>query len=296
MRVENIQMKYTVYMEWRRSDNVNRGKLYICPTPIGNLEDITLRTIRILREVDLIAAEDARHSIKLLNHLEIKKPLTSYHEHNIREKGPELIEKITSGLNIALISDAGMPGISDPGQELIKEAIDENIEVVALPGPTAGITALVLSGLSTDKFIFYGFLSPKKRERRQELEIIKENSYTTIIYESPHRLKELLKDMIAILGTRKISVSREITKKYEETFRGTAEEALVKFSKSRVRGEFVIVIEGDAQVEKKTKEIDVGEKLKELLNEGLSKKEAVKKVSQEYGIPRNSVYKESLKI
>ncbi len=160
---------------------MEKGTLYICPTPIGNLEDITLRTIRILGEVDLIAAEDTRHSIRLLNHFDIKKPLTSYHEHNIREKGVELIYKLNNGQDIALISDAGMPGISDPGQELIREAIAQNIEVTALPGATASITALVVSGLMTDKFTFYGFLSSKKKERRRELEDIEKCKITSII-------------------------------------------------------------------------------------------------------------------
>ena len=186
---------------------MKRGILYICPTPIGNLEDITLRTIRILGEVDLIAAEDTRHTIKLLNHYDIKKPLTSYHEHNIKEKGSMLIEKLSLGQNIALVSDAGMPGISDPGEELIRQAIDEGIEVIGLPGPTASITALVISGLSTDKFIFEGFLSSKKGDRKKELEKIKEYRKTTIIYEAPHRLINLLEDMRDILGNRNLSIS-----------------------------------------------------------------------------------------
>lgn len=274
---------------------MEKGILYICPTPIGNLEDITLRTIRILGEVDLIAAEDTRHSIKLLNHFDIKKPLTSYHEHNIREKGVELIHKLNNGQNIALISDAGMPGISDPGQDLIREAIQENIEVIALPGATASITALVVSGLPTDKFTFNGFLSSKKRERRSQLEEIKNNRTTSIIYESPHRLMGLLEDMAYILGDRRLSISRELTKKYEETFRGTPEQALEKFKESGIRGEFVIVIEGNFE-ERDLEEIDIIEELKDLLQDGLTKKEAIKKVSQEYGIPKNLVYSESLKI
>lgn len=293
--MDHIQMKYIRSMEWKGMIKMEKGKLYICPTPIGNLEDITLRTIRILGEVDLIAAEDTRHSIKLLNHLDIKKPLTSYHEHNIREKGIELISKLNEGLNIALISDAGMPGISDPGQELIRQAIEENIEVVPLPGPTALITGLVVSGLLTDKFTFYGFLPSRKRERRKELETIKEYKNTTILYESPHRLMGLLEDISYILGDRKLSISRELTKKYEETFRGTGQEAIEKFKESGVRGEFVVVVEGNLE-EEEVEEIDIIETLKGLLEEGWSKKEAVKKVSQEYGIPKNLVYKESLKI
>lgn len=271
------------------------GKLYICPTPIGNLDDITIRTINILREVDLIAAEDTRHSIRLLNFLDIKKPLTSYHEHNIMEKGPELIAKLLEGINIALISDAGMPGISDPGEDLIKKAIEEGIEVIGLPGPTASITALVISGLDTRRFIFYGFLSSKKKERREELMDIKNYPYTTIIYESPHRLLNLLKDMDDVLVDRKISVSREITKKYEETFRGTAGKALDKFEEDGVKGEFVIVIEGNTE-EIPDEEIDIEEELIKRIENGYSKKEAIKEIVSLYDLPKNIVYKKSLEI
>lgn len=274
---------------------MKRGILYICPTPIGNLEDITLRTIRILGEVDLIAAEDTRHTIKLLNHYDIKKPLTSYHEHNIKEKGTMLIEKLNLGQNIALVSDAGMPGISDPGEELIRQAIDEGIEVVGLPGPTASITALVISGLSTDKFIFEGFLSSKKGDRKKELEKIKEYRKTTIIYEAPHRLINLLEDMSDILGDRKISISRELTKKYEETFRGTVAEALEKFKTLGVKGEFVLIVEGNHE-EEEIEVIDIGLLLERYISEGMTKKEAVKKVSEETGIAKNLVYKESLNL
>lgn len=288
-------MKYMIYMEEIRRYKMEKGILYICPTPIGNLEDITFRTLRILKEVDLIAAEDTRHSIRLLNHFDIKKPLTSYHEHNIREKGKELIYKMNMGENIALISDAGMPGISDPGQELIRESIEEGIEVIALPGATASITALVISGLSTDKFIFEGFLSSKRKDRKKELLDIKDNKKTTIIYESPHRLMGLLEDMEYILEERKISISRELTKKYEETFRGTSSEALEKFKSEGVKGEFVIIIEG-SKAEEIIEEVNIEEKLREYIDLGLTKKEAIKKVSQENGIPKNIIYKESLKI
>lgn len=274
---------------------MERGKLYICPTPIGNLEDISFRTIRTLEEADLIAAEDTRHTIKLLNHYDIKKPLTSYHEHNIKEKGMELIEKLNNGTNIALVSDAGMPGISDPGEVLIGEAIDEGIEVIVLPGATASITALVGSGLPTDKFIFEGFLSPKKNERVKELKRIKEYKYTTIIYEAPHRLLNLLEDMLDALGKRKISISRELTKKYEETFRGTIDEALDYFRDSGVRGEFVLIIEGN-QEEEVEEEVDIESLLRKLIEEGMTKKEAVKRVVEETGLAKNMVYKESLKL
>lgn len=272
---------------------MEKGKLYICPTPIGNLKDITLRTLETLEEVDLIAAEDTRHTVKLLNHYNIKNPLTSYHEHNIREKGAELIQKLNQGTNIALVSDAGMPGISDPGEVLIKDAIDNEIEVIPLPGASASITALVVSGLSTEKFVFEGFLSSKKKQRRLELERIKIEKKTTIIYESPHRLLPLLQDIIDILEDRKLSISRELTKRYEETFRGTGKEALEKFQLDGVRGEFVLIIEGN-QEEEKEEEIDIKEKLKDYIEEGYSNKEAIKKVSKEYNLPRNLVYKESL--
>lgn len=273
---------------------MEKGTLYICATPIGNLEDITLRTIRILKEVDLIAAEDTRHTIRLLNHLNIKKPLTSYHEHNIKEKGIELIYKLKDGIDIALVSDAGMPGISDPGADLVRQAIEYDIPMVVLPGATASITALVLSGLDTDKFIFEGFLSSKRSHRRRELENIKEYRKTTIIYESPHRILATLKDISDILGERQLSISRELTKKYEETFRGIASEAIEKFSESKVRGEFVIVLEGNLE-EDEPEEIDIREALNRYINEGYSNKEAVKKVSSEYDIPKNLVYAESLK-
>lgn len=273
---------------------MEKGKLYICPTPIGNLEDITLRTIRILGEVDLIAAEDTRHTIGLLRHFDIKKPLTSYHEHNIREKGDELIEKLSDGKNVALVSDAGMPGISDPGADLVGLAIEKGLEVVVLPGPSASLTALVASGLNTDKFIFEGFLPSKKNHRRERLEKIREYRETTIIYESPHRILDSLKDIGDILGERKLSVSRELTKKYEETFRGTAEEALDKFSGGKVRGEFVIVVEGNPG-QGEGEEVDIREALDSYRSQGHSNREAVKLVAKEYKLPRNLVYEESLK-
>lgn len=273
---------------------MKEGILYICATPIGNLEDITLRTIRILGEVDLIAAEDTRHTLRLLNHLDIKKPMTSYHEHNIREKGIELIGKLKDGSNIALVSDAGMPGVSDPGADLVRMAIEDGIEVLVLPGPTASITALVLSGLDTDKFIFEGFLSSKKSTRRSELLEIKAYRKTTIIYESPHRILATLKDIEEILEDRKLSISRELTKKFEETFRGTASQAIEKFSQSQARGEFVIVLEANKE-EIEVEEIDIKEALDRYINKGYSNKEAIKKVSSEYNIPKNLVYAESLK-
>lgn len=220
------------------------GKLYICPTPIGNLEDMTYRTIRILNEVDLIAAEDTRHSIKLLNHFEISKPLTSYHEHNKDSKGGYLINKLLEGENIALISDAGMPGISDPGEDIIKQAIEHNIDIEVLPGATASITALVGSGLETAKFAFEGFLDRDKKVRRNQLEELKEERRTIIFYESPHRLKDTLKDMLKVLGNRRIAVNREITKKYQEIIREDIETVINIFNEKEVKGEFVLIVEG----------------------------------------------------
>ncbi len=271
------------------------GKLYICPTPIGNLEDITLRTLRILKEVDLIAAEDTRHTIKLLNHYEIKKPLTSYHEHNIREKGIELIDRLQKGESIALVSDAGMPGISDPGQDLIGLAIKENIEVVVLPGPTASIAALVVSGLNTDKFIFEGFLSSRKKERIDQLKSLKDEKRTLIIYESPHRILDTLDNMLSTLENRNIAIVRELTKIYEEVFRGSIEEAIEKFSSGKIKGEFVIIIEGN-QDEDVESSIDIEEELLKYLNQGISKKESVKKVAEEFNLPKNQVYQKSLEL
>lgn len=269
------------------------GKLYICPTPIGNLEDITIRTLKTLNEVDLIAAEDTRHSLILLNHYDIKKPLTSYHEHNIKKKGPELINKLLEGENIALITDAGMPGISDPGEDLIRLAIKEGIKVVGLPGPSASITALVISGISTDKFVFEGFLSSKKKDRMKELDMLKNERRTIIFYESPHRILDTLDDMLVSFGNRQIAIARELTKHYEEIFRGTVQKAKDYFCEG-VKGEFVIIIEGNKEEIKK--EINIGEELGKFLSLGLSKKEAVKIVSEENDIPKNTVYKESLKL
>ena len=269
------------------------GKLYICPTPIGNLEDITLRTLKVLKEVDLIAAEDTRHTIKLLNHYEIKKPLTSYHEHNIREKGIDLVERLHRGEDIALVSDAGMPGISDPGQDLIKLAIEEDIQVIVLPGPTASIAALVASGLNTDKFVFEGFLSSRKKERIHELNLLKEEKRTLILYESPHRILDTLDNMLNTLGDRNIAVIRELTKIYEEIFRGTIQEAIEEFSSKKIKGEFVLIVEGNQAMDVEVN-IDIEKELLRYMDQGLSKKESVKMVVKEFNLPKNQVYQKSL--
>lgn len=273
----------------------------MCPTPIGNLEDITLRVLRVLEEVDLIAAEDTRHTIKLLNHFNIKKPLTSYHEHNKREKGKVLIQKLLNGESIALVSDAGMPGISDPGEDLIRLAIENGVEVTALPGPTASVLALVLSGLPTGKFVFEGFLPSNKKDRRDTLQNIKNEERTIILYESPYRVKALLQDMLEIFGERNIAVCRELTKKYEEVFRGSIEESIEKFTQDEPKGEFIIIVKGADKAEDKPQVeelegLSIKEHLLKYINEGMSKKDAVKRVSEERSLPKNEVYKESIEI
>lgn len=273
------------------------GTLYICPTPIGNLEDITYRTIRILNEVDLIAAEDTRHTLKLLNHFEIKKPLISYHEHNKMGKGPVLIDKLNQGQSIALVSDAGMPGISDPGEDIIKLAIEEGIDVVGLPGPSASILALVISGLPTKRFVFEGFLPAKKKDKEAKWVELQSETRTIIMYESPHHLKKYLKELENHLGNRKIALCRELTKTYEEIFRGTVETAIAYYEEHDPRGEYVIIIEGgqvqvaqDMDFEERT----IPEWVTYFMAEGLDKKEAVKKTAKQLGLSKNEVYMETL--
>ena len=273
------------------------GKLYICPTPIVNLEDITYRTLRVLNEVDLIAAEDTRHSIKLLNHFEISKPLTSYFEHNKDTKGDYLINKLLEGENIALISDAGMPGISDPGEDLIKQAIEHNIEIDVLPGATAFAVALVGSGLDTHKFVFEGFLDRDKKVRRKRLEELKEEDRTMIFYESPHRLKDTLKDMLKILGNRKIAVNRELTKKYQEVIREDIETVLKIYEEKEIKGEFVLIVggfEGEKQSKNNYDSLTEREYVIELINNGLSKKDAIKTVCKDRKLKKDVVYKQVL--
>lgn len=273
------------------------GKLYICPTPIGNLEDITYRTLRVLNEVDLIAAEDTRHSIRLLNHFDISKPLTSYHDHNQNTKGDYLINKLLDGENIAVISDAGMPGISDPGEQIIRQAIENNIEVEVLPGATAFVTALVGSGLNTYKFVFEGFLDRDKKTRREQLESIKEEKRTIIFYESPHRLKDTLKDMLKILGNRNISVNRELTKKYQEIIREDIESVINIFNEREVKGEFVLIVDGfKGEVTSKNNFDDLSERdyVVKLLEDGVDKKEAIKIVCKDRKLKKDIVYKQVL--
>lgn len=273
------------------------GKLYICPTPIGNLEDITYRTLRVLNEVDLIAAEDTRHSMKLLNHFEISKPLTSYFEHNKDTKGIYLINKLLEGENIALISDAGMPGISDPGEDLIRLAIENNIEVDVLPGASAFVIALVGSGLNTYKFAFEGFLDRDKKLRRSRLEEVREEERTMIFYESPHRLKDTLKDMLKILGNRKISVNRELTKKYQEVIREDIETVINIFNEKEAKGEFVLIVDGfkgEKTLVNDYSNLNEREYVEALLEDGMSKKDAIKVVCKERKLKKDFVYKQVL--
>ncbi|WP_432662237.1 16S rRNA (cytidine(1402)-2'-O)-methyltransferase [Wukongibacter baidiensis] len=276
-----------------------RGKLYVCATPIGNLEDITIRVLNTLKEVDLIAAEDTRHTLKLLNHYEIKKPLTSYHEHNKEKKGIELINKLIEGENIALVSDAGMPGISDPGEDMVKLCIENYIEVEVLPGASAIITALVASGLSTEKFSFEGFLDRNKKSRRERLKKIKGDDRTLIFYESPHRLKDTLKDMKEVLDDRSIVAARELTKKYEELVRGSISDVINHFKENSPKGEFVILVEGSTSEEKEDdsfENISIEEHILLYIDKGLSKKEAVKEVAKVRNISKREVYKYSIEI
>lgn len=273
------------------------GVLYLCATPIGNLEDITLRCIRILGEVDIIAAEDTRQTVKLLNHFEIRKPLISYHEHNKFEKGNEIVELLKSGKNVALVSDAGMPAISDPGEELVRLCIDNDIEIIPLPGPTASLTALIVSGLSTARFCFEGFLPSGKKDRRERLQKLSSETRTIILYEAPHRLLDTLGDLREQLGDRRISVSREITKKFEETIRDNIDNVISIFTARTIKGEFVLIIEGINEKElidielKKWDNITVEEHIRMYLRQGTDKKEAIKKVAEDRKLPKKEIYK-----
>ena len=276
------------------------GKLYLCPTPIGNLGDITLRTIETLKCVDLIAAEDTRVSAKLLNHFDIKVPTTSYYEHNKREKGSYLIEKLLSGQNIAIITDAGMPGISDPGEDLVRLCIENNIEIEALPGPCAFATALVASGLPTGRFAFEGFLTVFRKNRLSHLESLKNDERTLIFYEAPHKLMTTLKDMFAAFGNRRIVLARELTKKFEEYNRTTLEDAIIYYEETPPKGEFVLILEG-ADANKVQEEYlsslpSAEELLKKYSAEGMRAKELTRRVADELKQPRREIYDLYLKI
>ncbi len=276
------------------------GKLYLCATPIGNLEDMTYRVVRTLQEVDLIAAEDTRNSIKLLNHFEIRTPMTSYHEYNKIEKGRKLIEQLQSGLNVALITDAGTPGISDPGEELVKMCYEAGVEVTSLPGAAACITALTLSGLSTRRFAFEAFLPSDKKEKQAVLKELEDETRTIIMYEAPHRLLKTLQELYDNLGNRRITVCRELTKKHETAFVTTLEDAIQYYEINEPKGECVLVMEGKSREElrkeevSKWEEMTIEEHMEYYLSQEIDKKEAMKLVAKDRGISKRDVYQQLL--
>ena len=279
----------------KRSEKM-AGKLYLCATPIGNLEDITFRVLRILKEVDLIGAEDTRHSIKLLNHFEIKTPMTSYHEYNKVDKAKYLVNEMLNGKNIALITDAGTPGISDPGEELVRQCIDAGIEVSSVPGPAACITALTMSGQATRRFAFEAFLPSDKKERALVLEELKEETRTMIIYEAPHHLLKTLKELYEVLGDRSITLCKELTKLYEKIRKTTISELIAEYEVTEPRGEHVLVIAGKTFKEKRDAsiqsflEISIEEHMEMYLSKGMDKKEAMKAVAKDRGVSKRDIY------
>ena len=272
------------------------GILYLCATPIGNLEDMTFRAVRTLKEADLIAAEDTRNSIKLLNHFEIRTPMTSYHEYNKIEKGKKLTALLLEGKNIALITDAGTPGISDPGEELVKMCHEAGVTVTAVPGAAACVTALTISGLPTRRFAFEAFLPSDKKERREVLEELKDETRTIVIYEAPHRLVRTLEELLETLGDRQVSVCRELTKKHETVCQATLEEACAYYRAHEPRGECVLVIRGRSREElrresqRKWEELSLEEHMRYYADQGADRKEAMKRVAKDRGISRREVY------
>ncbi len=273
------------------------GKLYLCATPIGNLGDVSSRCLEALNSVDLIAAEDTRRTLRLLNHFEISKPLTSYHEHNKREKGEYIISLLKNGKSAALVSDAGTPAISDPGEDLVSLCIESGIEVTSIPGPVAGINALILSGLSTKRFAFEGFLSVNKRHRKEHLESVKNDTHTLIFYEAPHKLRNTLSDMRKVFGgERRIALARELTKIHEEIMRCTVDEAAAFYEENNPRGEYVIVVEGASEPEMSEENawdgISVKEHVDKYIALGMTSKDAVKKAAADRNLPKRDVYNE----
>ena len=272
------------------------GKLYLCATPIGNLDDITYRVLETLKSVDLIAAEDTRNSIKLLNHFDIHVPMTSYHEFNKIDKAKYLVNQMLDGTNIALITDAGTPGISDPGEELVRFCYEAGIEVTSLPGPAACITALTLSGLNTRRFCFEAFLPADKKERAQILEELKEESRTIILYEAPHHLVRTLQELYSVLGNRRLTLCRELTKKFETVLPTTIEDALGMYEKEEPRGEYVLVIEGKSIKQKKEEEkaawqsMSIEEHMAYYEKEGMDEKSAMKQVAKDRGVSKRDIY------
>ncbi|WP_042147555.1 16S rRNA (cytidine(1402)-2'-O)-methyltransferase [Paucisalibacillus sp. EB02] len=277
-------------------ENRDEGALYIVPTPIGNLEDITYRALSILKSVSVIAAEDTRNTIKLLNHFEISTPLISYHEHNKLGREDQLLEKLQNGESIALVSDAGMPAISDPGYEIVKAAIEKNLSVIVLPGANAALCALVGSGLPNKEFLFYGFLPRKQKEKEEELERLGRYKATLLFYESPYRVKDTLKAIQKQLGNRNIAIARELTKRFEEYVRGTTGELIEWVSQHEPRGEFCIVVEGNSvelieELEIWWSNLEIPKHVDHYINEkGLSSKDAIKQVAKDRDIPKREVY------
>ena len=272
------------------------GMLYLCATPIGNLEDVTLRVLRILKEADVVAAEDTRQSIKLLNHYEIKTPLVSYHEHNKYEKTPVLVQRMLKGETIALVTDAGTPAISDPGEDLVRACYEAGIPVTSLPGPAAVITALTLSGMPARRFTFEGFLSVDKKERKEVLDRLERTTCTTIFYEAPHRLVKTLKLLSERLGDRKVTVCRELTKRHETAFQSTLEGAVAYYEANDPKGECVIVIAGRSREEIRQEEkarwedMSIEDHMEHYISQGLDRKEAMKKVAKDRGVQKREIY------
>lgn len=273
------------------------GKLYLVPTPIGNLDDMTFRAVKLLHEVDLIAAEDTRNTQKLLNHFEVKTKQISFHEHNTESRIPELISKLQAGLNIAQVSDAGMPSISDPGHELVNRCIENEIDVISIPGPSAGLTSLIASGVAPQPFLFYGFLNRKPKEQVAELEELINEKPTLIFYEAPHRLKKTITNLQKVFGNRQVTLGRELTKKYEEYIRGTLDEVLQWVQTSQIRGEFVIIVAGNPtgsnpkdDKNQALMKLPVVEQVDELIREGLKTNSAIKQVAKLNDLVRQDVY------
>ena len=274
----------------------SKGTLYLCATPIGNLEDMTFRAVRILKEVDVIAAEDTRNSVKLLNHFDIHTPMTSYHEFNKIDKGQYLVKRLLEGENIALITDAGMPGISDPGEELVRMCRDVGVPVTAVPGACACVTALVISGRPTRRFCFEAFLPTDKKERRAVLEELKTETRTSIIYEAPHRLVKTLQELLNELGDRNITVCKELTKKHETGFETTLKEAVPYYEQNEPRGEYVLVLEGcsrqqmEQEAQDAWKEMSLGDHMKLYEEQGMNRKDAMKQVAKDRGVGKREIY------
>ena len=271
------------------------GKLYLVATPIGNLEDITLRALRILKEVDYIAAEDTRNTLKLLNHFEIKKPLISNHRHNEEDRENILIEKLKEGKNIAVVSDAGTPGISDPGEVIVKRAIEEEIDIIPIPGACAAINALIASGLDTKEFVFLGFLPLNKKLRKEKLEEIKNENKTIIIYEAPHKIKDSLYDLKNVIGDRKIVLARELTKIHEEFIRGNIDDIMEK--SENLKGEMILLIEGSDKINNENilNNLSLDEHYNVYEKQGLDKKEIIKKIAKDRGVNKNEIYQYFIK-